>query len=674
MRKVFVFLATAVFAFCSCAKEDVTKPSVNVRAEEWHRVPASGGIIQVHDLTLEFPAGAFEKTGKVAISPVRKGSVKSADGRELSEFYQLVFPKEGVKKPFTISIRYNGDAAKCYFIEESPKRERYTGVMALHGCPLETTIQNGAATTVFPDVCESVTNGQPFCTVGLVDGSRSIIPTTKSSNIFYYTVDWCVHKDSLKFYDTYRQEILDLFQSTLSDICKVYPKLGIEVPSDPVPYIFTPLEGGKWGQHNSGQFKKKNGTIDLNVQLFLKLVKKGKPYDTALLGQLQQTIIHETFHWLHENMYDPRYASVICSVGFNEWSMLSEAVATWIEKNTGDKKISENCPKFADNMLVDFFCANGSTFETTGYGMGYFIDWLAKKTSEQSIVKILEYQRDNGGSFTCPSLRAAFDKFLADNKLEFFKPADTWDKFAWDILTRKTDSRVDNSMYGGEYYVIANTTSFQTKGAPVYNFGLMMQRTMMSENYKGILKSNPGLSMSYLQNEENLITWICNQKFEKKGYTVKGKPFAWSGSDALANERHFLVTERINQDTSPAVIRNRVTIEAVPWPKFVEIEYNGYDGYYSWSGDEIKVTLTNNGYYVEADCTGGAHLHFYIGWVNNRFTDVANLYFYVEYDQSQRFEVGRIKLDYKDVSSIEKKLKWTGKHQGKDLYLGCELL
>ena len=67
-------------------------------------------------------------------------------------------------------------------------------------------------------------------------------------------------------------------------------------------------------------------------------------------------------------------------------------------------------------------------------------------------------------------------------------------------------------------------------------------------------------------------------------------------------------------------------------------------------------------------------MHFYIGWVNNRFKDVSNLYFNVEYDSSAKFELGRLTLDYKSPSSIEKNLKWKGTYKGKEVYLSCDLI
>ena len=136
------------------------------------------------------------------------------------------------------------------------------------------------------------------------------------------------------------------------------------------------------------------------------------------------------------------------------------------------------------------------------------------------------------------------------------------------------------------------------------------------------------------------------------------------------------MTERLEQDTNPVVIKSELTAQVVPWPKFVEVEWGGIHGdneYYSWSGDEIKVSYTNNGYYVECDYPMGSHIHFYIGWVNNRFSDVASVYFWQEYNDNNRVQVGKLKLDYSAPSSVEKDLAWKGKYKGDVFYLHCRL-
>jgi hypothetical protein len=149
-----------------------------------------------------------------------------------------------------------------------------------------------------------------------------------------------------------------------------------------------------------------------------------------------------------------------------------------------------------------------------------------------------------------------------------------------------------------------------------------------------------------------------------------------NGKSALAeNVCCYLLHERLEQDTKPDIIKGNILAEIVPWPTFVSIAVeNGYlQDYYDWSNDEITVTLTSNGYLVKADYPGGAHLEFRIGWVNNRFADIANVYLKVDYDSSKGLSAGLIKLDYSQGSSIEKSLRWKGTYQGKEIIVSCRL-
>jgi hypothetical protein len=260
--------------------------------------------------------------------------------------------------------------------------------------------------------------------------------------------------------------------------------------------------------------------------------------------------------------------------------------------------------------------------------------------------------------------------------LQFFNPWDNWSKFIWDVIDCKEDSRLDSKGYGMIYRKKVNTASYKLNDSPVYNYGRTIQQIVPEGTVKAKLQTNPGLCMVYKQNSDKLRTWVCDSDFNRRGSAELKKPYVLTNKDALSSNYHYIITERIKQDEKPAVINNDATIEVIPWPKFVSInvEKGYYWDYYDWSDDEIKVSLTPNGYFVEADYPAGAHLQFSIGWVNDRFTDIANIYLHVDYDDSKVLKAGRLKLDYKDVSSIEKDLRWKGTYQGKDIVITCKLL
>ena len=713
IRLLTVILAgLSLAALCSCVKEDnFEKPVVPVKSADWTSVPESGGKVEVNDIVLEFPAGAFEKDGKVAVTPVPKGTVKSFKKYQISEFYQVVIPSSGTVKPFTIQFHYSGDVKDVLIIEESPKWYRNAHKRDMCAAPLETEMSGGVASAVFPAICGTDGSDQYFL-VGLIeniaaksspstkagDGTGTSEPATSAKLL--YTITWDIDNDA------HRSTIVGLVESTIPDLERAYNAIGLEFPSSAVPYIITadfkqnseyedqPDDPSTWGEHRSSKLGTTRGAVYLNVFAFYPLAETKVP-DQKLYNHLKQTMIHETLHWIHEAVYEHRTGWEIWLGGWEtdnglkkttraagEWQMLSEALATWVEQFTGDGKISENCPSYFEETINCFFNDEGKgKYQNIGYGMGCFIDWLAKKTSNKDIVKLLQYQRDNGSWYwTDPTLRADFDSFLSGKKLEFFKPSDNWEKFAFDLLSGKTDSRIETEGIGRVIRMEKEKQAINFAGkeaiddVDIYNFSMSIQDVSFvpGRQMYNKVKENPALALAITQDGENLKTWVCDKTFNKLGYAVKGKPFAITGETAL--NRIKLVTERIEQDTEPVVLKSDITAQIVPWPRFIEFEYGDYNGYYCWSGDEIKVSWTSNGYYVEADFPGGSHLHFYIGWVNNRFKDVSNLYFNVEYDSSAKFEMGRLTLDYKSPSSIEKNLKWKGTHNGKEVYLSCDLI
>lgn len=700
-----LFAAVSLTVLCSCVKEDAfEKPAVHVNNADWTSVPESGRTVELNDIVLVFPAGAFENGGKVAVTPVPKGTVKSFKKYQISEFYQVVIPSSGTAKPFTIQFHYSGDAKDVLIIEESPKWYRNAHKMDMCAAPLETEVSGGVASAVFPAICGTEGSDQYFL-VGLIeniaaksspstkagDGTGTSEPATSSK--LRYTITWDIDNDA------HKSTIVDLVESTIADLERAYNAIGLEMSSSTVPYIITadfkenkeykknPDNPTTWGEHRSSKLSTKRSAVYLNIFRFYPLAETKVP-DEGLYNQLKQTMIHETFHWIHEAIYDHRTAQQITAGGFagtrvsGEWQMLSEAIATWIEHYTGDKKISEACSQHVDETIACFFNDEGKAdYQNVGYGMGYFIDWLAKKTSDKDIVKLLEYQRNNGSWWwSDPTLRADFDSFLSEKKLEFFKPSDNWGKFMFELISGKIDSRVNRALIAKTVHIEKEKQTINYSGAEViddaniYNFSMAIQTLNFKPNSSMLNKmtENPSLALAVTQNEEKVRTWVCDMEFNKLGYAVKGKPFAVPGDKAT--KKIELVTERMEQDTEPVVLKSDITAQIVPWPRFIEFEYGDYNGYYSWSGDEIKVSWTSNGYYVEADFPGGSHLHFYIGWVNNRFKDVSNLYFNVEYDSSAKFELGRLTLDYKSPSSIEKNLKWKGTYKGKEVYLSCDLI
>jgi len=679
-----VALATALLpALVSCGeKEEVYKPTHNIKSADWYTVSASGGTIEVNDISITFPSGAFDKTEKVAVTPVKKGSVANASGRELSEFYQITFPEDGVKQPFTVSFNYSGDVKRVLVLQESYKKERYTQKTGLHTAALGGLNKNGKVSITIPGI-DPAENSQPFCTLGLVDGTLSAAPSTKAAGTtFHYTVDWCIPTAAeLKAFEPYREAILTVFRKEMSTVASVFYTLGIEMSEYPVPYVLIPVD--KWGQHVTDNCFKASGIIEIDTKKFVELVKGGEPYNEDLYRQLQQTLVHETYHWIQDVVYDQRTCQSINRAGQSEWSMFSEAIATWLEQFTGNKRISENCPKFASSLIKDFFCSNGSDFETTGYGMGLYIKWLAGKTSNKKIVELLNYLKDNSGWFSVPSLRSAFDSFLANNKLEFFSPSTNWEQFVWDVIDKKIDARVDRDELGMDYITKIKSSKTKIMSADVYNFGFTVQRSITSEaSFRELLEENPGLCLVYTQKADKLKTWLCDSDYKPLGAIEKDQQYVFKSNFFLKHKYHHTITYRIKQDTEPKVIvSNGLEAEIRPWVNSVSISFekNGKHEYFGWEGWEngydITVTPQSNGWMVKADYPSGAHLSFLIEKKGNKFGDATNINLKVDYDPSKNISFSRLALEGENLNSeLNKTLGYKGMYQNNDVRMSLWLL
>ena len=709
MRDLIVALALVATVLVSCNKEFEDKPLVNAGAADWKSVPASGGLVEVDEICLEFPSGAFSGGGKVAVTPVPKGTVKNFGKHHLSQFYQVLIPKSGTARPFTISFNYSGDAKKVQIVEQSPRWYRYHDKVDYCVAPLETSYDGAVASAEFPEVCATEGEDQ-FFIVGLIEdiAARSSASTKAGtepgtstdkpsvSYLFRHTMSWDVDNE------VHKDTIVGIIELELPKIEKIYTDLGFEFSANAVPYIITAdFNADNWGEQRSSKICSSRSAVYLNVAKFYDLVGTKTP-NTELLGQLQQTLIHETFHWLHESVYDTRWGSTIGWGGIfgtstsKKWQYLSEAIATWLEKFTGNKMVSDLCPRNIKRLSRTMLAAHGKSIQDHGYGAGYFIEWLASKTSDKKIVDLLKLQRDGKDS-----PRAIFDAFLKTNKQSFFDPPKNWHDFMFSLFEAKTDPRlptyVEQQLLNGlRCYKVFNlpigeidcTENTSQKSddyddgcddREIYNFGMAVQPVKIDLRLITALKANPALSIVHKQEVENLRTWVCTKDFKKLGYAVKDTTCAlnitFSSLFEGENNMYVLVTERKKQDTDPLMIKSKVTADVLPVISHMSFSAEkGPDYVYGdWSKQKITVTRESKHFRVEAKNDDGSSLSFTIRTADYKFSDLASVQF--KSSSNQSVSVGSLKLDSFNLDSkYSKYVWWKGTYQGKDVSLYCSFL
>ena len=139
---------------------------------------------------------------------------------------------------------------------------------------------------------------------------------------------------------------------------KVLEDLKFRLPSNTIIYKIEefPKDDNAWGFMQSSKFITSWGYIRLNAKMLYEFANSaGTDSFTTMQGQIQQTLVHETSHAVHEFSYDPRTAPVRNAQGLlgDEWAMMSEAIGCWTEKFTGDRRISENTWMVGEETFVN---------------------------------------------------------------------------------------------------------------------------------------------------------------------------------------------------------------------------------------------------------------------------------------------------------------------------------
>ena len=603
--------AAIALALCACTK-DPYAPETTVKPADWRPVSSSGDVIASEDIALEFPSGAFNGESKVAISPA---AGKFDDMEQCSPAYQVTLPSTGTQKPFKVTINYAGDE-NVAMVVKTPTFSKSAGRTGSTVFPIPFTLSGDGATATIP-VAPDAGNREPYFIVGLVkyyDPALTKAPETRaegeekkegrfqfmdfSSNRAYYG---SIPPDIQKMWDldnVLRSEYIPFaFQSL-----KGY---NFELPTDIVVFkveTFSGKDASAWGFSESSAFYNDWGYIRLNAKK-LKELSQQIPYSADLVGQIRQTLVHELFHTVHDWVYDTNrtpWERASAGADGDQWSMLSESIACWVEKTAGNKLIGENCIAFADGLLTSFWPREKSMaeYQNHGYGLGLFTEWLSRKTSNTSIVKLVQYQRAG-----VKSLSEAYDKFLDEARLKFFTPDDYW-AFASSVVSRQFDSRIQPETFGKKKGI---TKDSFTLNSEVFSYGVAIDHV----GYAAAMVENEAYeskSIRMTQDRTDLITRVYldnGEKFKYVGEFTKEKPLSvpFKTYKNSGCKVFTLVTARYANMEKGGAMQSRMNFEIVQNVSSISYEKGKYWG--SWGGSQITVTPSTNGWKVTAEGSSG---------------------------------------------------------------------
>lgn len=404
-------------------------------------IPAKGGTIDEGDLSMVFPEGTFKSETRVAVAEVKAGETLGKEA-EKSTFYTITLDGP-TEKEFTLTLKGKDVDADTRAVRRSVGVNLHTGQTLEYTLPVEATSKDGVFTVTIPQIdCEE--GERPVFTMGL-----ATVPTESSKTTTRGTVPDCeVTWGSKWFLNSVDKQILRETREYAEEAFSVLAKLGFGKPNRTVPFIIQPVDKS-WGNHVQAKFFNADCYIELNEAYFKNLLDASEKD----LQELRRTLIHESSHYYHGQLYDKRSAPVKTAKGLlgDEWTLLSEAIGGWTEKQTAPYQMDNNVFDNRDLFIKEFFPSklNMSTSIAHGYGMGAAIEYLAKHTSDQDIVKLLEYQRDKKAT----TLRACFDVFLKEHGMKLFD-FESYGTFLEELMKGKIDKRIEISSLS--HYMNAN--------------------------------------------------------------------------------------------------------------------------------------------------------------------------------------------------------------------------
>ena len=624
--------AIMTIGLTACSSEDSTddplKPKTPIQNDDWQIIPANGGTIEKDDITIQFPSGTFGGETKVAVTEVNSNTVTS--NKTLSKFYQITLPATGTAKSFSVTLDCEEATDNVDLVLQAPTWNRHTGKIENLALSLESTKANGKIIATIPKVDDvSETDAQPYFTVGLVkgidEGGAGSRAYTRAGSDYKFKVRWALHH--IKNYNDYAKA--KVFTPAKQFVEKYVPlevatikAKGFEITTATIDYQFEDFDDNEtWGYYQNFCFWTTLGWVRLNAKKFKELVTGN--YNEGMVNECRATLLHETLHVMYDQVYDKRYAYFKCKAGEkgDEWASLDEACGSWIEKLTGAKTLSKDLPVYGEIFLREFWPHNPSqdVCRKTGYGMSLFIEYLAKKTDDNSIVKLYQYKR-NGTS----TIREAFDKFLSEKKMKDFDTE--YANFAFETLSGKLTNAY-NYGYLNNTQIIKTEKSTKVNGDKegsyeVYNYGVLCN----SLKYDPTLIKNNDKNIKVTQNNDGLITDVYEDgNFKLLGSATKGSDLLVPTKELVSGETTkllVLVTRKAKQEKDLSSLKSDIEVEIVESDftitKITEIEFNsdlkmrdvetGKEVKYSKTLSKFdKCTIKQNGSTIHVECSFDEH-------------------------------------------------------------------
>ena len=644
--RIAALLAVTMFPWAGCYETPYDpsgggvnfNPNANVNAGDWQSVPETGGVIDLDEISLNIPAGAFNGESKVAVSTVKKSPFTRVDA--LSKVYQVAFPSDGTNKPIDFSIAYDGNPDDVVMLVKTPTWSQHTLKMEDHIFPLDVTVANGQVTAKIPQTGEA--EGQtPYFQVGLVangassgetkadDADKDLVNKDRFS--FYYVR--IAHSDYRSGPSAEELEKIKKWYELCGKLNETYipsaftclSSLGFELPTDKVRFVVENFgNDSSWGYSESSAFFKTWGYIRLNEKSIESLAMQGPSYSTDLMNQVSQTLVHELFHTVHDWVYDinrsPWQRACDGSEG-DHWAMLSEAIGCWVEKTTGDKRIGENCISFAADFINSFWPLERSAtvYQSHGYGMGLFIEWLARKSSDKKIVKLVQYQR--AGEKSLPN---AFNKFLAEENLTFFTP-DIYNGFALSVICREFDDRIQT-----EHLIGSNVKAVKSLPdeylSDIWPFGAHVARI----GFSGQLfdrAENAVKTITLTQDREDLISYVfldSDKAITSVGHFYLNRPFTMSMSDLKDSgvKSFTVVTCRKAKEDKSGQMVSRINVDLALQVSYIGAENGKWSA--GWSNSFDRENIVVDDLRVSAD-NGECRIYFTFTVSNGKIGNLSNL-------------------------------------------------